>query len=82
MANTKNIEICFQCGEIRIITKTYEEIVNGSIVVSTESICSDVACQKRTTDILSQEKARRDYSLANKKVFGKNASKVKPDNYE
>ena len=82
MANTKDIEICFQCGAVRIITKTYEEIVNGSIVVSTESICSDSSCQSRTTAILTQEKARRDSSLANKKVFGKDAAKYKPDNYE
>ena len=78
MAKTKkNIEICFQCGELRIITKRYEEIVNGSIVVSSESICSDADCQKRTTDILSKEKARRDESIANKKVFGKKPSKTK-----
>lgn len=67
---TQKADICFQCGKERITTKTYKEYVNGSLVTTTESVCSDPACQKRTEELIKKEKARREEAAMNKYQFG------------
>lgn len=59
-------EICFQCGKPRILVREYTEYVNNAPVVTTESICSDPDCQKRTMDAIAKEMLKRNQSNANK----------------
>lgn len=66
----KFTDTCFQCGKPRIKTKEYTEIVNGSKVVSVESICSDPECQKRTSDMLESERMKRSHANENKQKRG------------
>lgn len=61
-----HLNTCFQCGKKTIVVKKYEEVVNGSVVKVTESICSDPECQKKTEKILEKEKARRDEAIYSK----------------
>ncbi|OGM27305.1 hypothetical protein A2962_02000 [Candidatus Woesebacteria bacterium RIFCSPLOWO2_01_FULL_39_61] len=74
MAITQKTDICFQCGKERITTKTYKEYVNGSLVTTTQSVCSDSACQKRTEDLIKKDKARRDEAAMNRYQFGNRKS--------
>lgn len=55
-------DFCFQCGKSRIQTKQYTEFINGSTVVTTESVCSDPVCQKRTMDTLEKEMQKRNFA--------------------
>jgi hypothetical protein len=66
MINKGSTGKCFQCGKDLILVRTYTEIVNNSEVTTTESICSDPACQKRTQEYLRKEKSRREEALNNK----------------
>lgn len=59
MNTSPYVDTCFQCGKPRIETNKSSELINGSMVVSTESICSDPECQKQTTDNLEVERKRR-----------------------
>lgn len=70
MTNIKSIDTCFQCGEKIIKVKEYKDYINNSLVTTTESICSDPKCQKRTEDMLKKEIARRQESLSSKNGFG------------
>lgn len=36
---------CWRCGKERIITKTWKEKVNNSVVTTTETACPDKECQ-------------------------------------
>jgi hypothetical protein len=79
MNKRSQVDACFQCGKPRITTGTHKEYFNGSLVTTTESVCSDPECQKRTTDTLSKEKARRDESMNNKRIFGRKPKVVKKE---
>lgn len=70
MNSTSKQSICFQCGKPRIQTNQYTEYVNGSSVVTTESICSDPKCQKRTMNAIEKERQRREVAFANKQNKG------------
>lgn len=63
-------EICFQCGKERIIVNISKEYINGSLVTTTQSICSDSECQKRTDNLLRKERERREETAKNKNYFG------------
>lgn len=63
-------DICFQCGKDRITINVVEEYINGSLVTTTQSVCSDPACQKRTENLLRKERERREEAAKNKYQFG------------
>lgn len=37
---------CIRCGKERKIVKTWKEKIGTSVIVNTESVCPDPACQK------------------------------------
>lgn len=57
---------CYRCGKQRIISRTYTEIVNGSPVIYTESVCPDPKCQEMLNLQFAEEKAKRERFAANK----------------
>ena len=64
------INTCFQCGKKTIVVKTTKEYVSGSLVTTTDSICSDPKCQENTEKILLKEKLRRENAYYSKSRFG------------
>lgn len=77
MSKSVYIDKCFQCGEPLIQTKQYKEYINGSLVITTDSVCSDPECQKRTEAALERERQKRSFGLENKNTFGGPRSKGK-----
>ncbi len=59
MTITQNINTCFQCGKERVVVRVYKEHINGSLVTTTQSVCSDDDCQKRTVNKLERERVMR-----------------------
>jgi len=66
-----NLNTCFQCGKKTIVVKTYKEYVSGSLVTTTESVCSDPKCQEKTEKMLLKEKLKREGAYYSKSGFGK-----------
>lgn len=38
--------LCIRCGKTRIVSKTWNEKVNDSVITYTETVCPDPECQK------------------------------------
>jgi hypothetical protein len=57
---------CFQCGKPSIVVGEQKEYVKGSLVISTQTICSDPECNERTNKVLKKEKDRRDQAMSQK----------------
>lgn len=51
---------CFRCGKQRIVTKTYQKIVDNSVITYTEAVCPDPKCQAALELQLKKEKEKRD----------------------
>lgn len=56
----KSSSRCTRCGKTRVVIKTYEETVNNTKVMYTESGCADKECQKKVDDQLKKEKEKRE----------------------
>lgn len=54
--------ICIRCGKQRIVVSITEEIVNGGVVVSKETTCPDLECQKLVLALLEKEDEKRHQS--------------------
>lgn len=37
---------CIRCGKERKVIRTWEEKIEGSTIINTESVCPDPSCQK------------------------------------
>lgn len=57
--------LCTRCGNERIASKTWEEIVEvyggESIVTHTEFVCADQKCQKMVEKQLREQREKREY---------------------
>lgn len=42
----KSYNICIRCGKERKVVRTWEEKIEGSTIINTESVCPDPECQK------------------------------------
>lgn len=51
---------CTLCGKQRIVVKSYQKYVSGSVVLFTKTACPDPECQKKVDKKLFQEDARRE----------------------
>ena len=51
--------ICYRCGKERIVTRTWKEKVNNSIVENVETACPDKACQEAINKDLLKQKNKR-----------------------
>lgn len=58
MDSRKNI--CFRCGQARIVVKTYKEYIGSSLVVTTLTSCPDPECQAIINKQLAKEQKFRD----------------------
>ena len=58
--------ICLRCGKQRVISRTYTESVNGSLLTYTETVCPDPECQKILNMQFAAEKVKREQFAANK----------------
>lgn len=38
---------CIRCGKERVVLKTWKEKIGSSIVIATETVCSNPECQKK-----------------------------------
>ena len=50
---------CIRCGKPRIVTASYEEVVQTSTIIHTEMECSDPNCQKLVNKTLKVEEDKR-----------------------
>jgi hypothetical protein len=50
---------CFRCGKQRIVVKVKKERINGSLVITTTTCCSDPECQKLLDKELKKDKDAR-----------------------
>jgi hypothetical protein len=64
--NAKYQYPCYRCGKKRIITKIWKEGTGVNEVETTESICSDPECQKKSEKEMRNQK-QRTKMLADKK---------------
>jgi len=51
--------VCIRCGKDRIVSDSYQEKVETSIVTYTIAVCSDPECQKIVDGILKEEERKR-----------------------
>jgi hypothetical protein len=72
MSKIQKADTCYRCGKPIVVVKVTKEYVNKSLVVTTESICSDPLCQKKSEETQKKEKARREEVILNKNYFGRN----------
>lgn len=49
---------CVECGKQRIDGKTWKEKVGASLVIYTQTICPDAACQKIVDKAIADRKAK------------------------
>ena len=49
---------CIRCGKPRIEVKTWSEIINGSVVKFTQTVCPDEECQKIVEEQLRKKKEK------------------------
>lgn len=84
--NTTTIQNpCIRCGQERVVKKEWKEKVTNyfgtSIVVHTETICPDKACQKILDERFAKERERLDVMQAAKeerlKIAKKGRNKTK-----
>ena len=61
--NKKFYNICVRCGKERKVVRTWEEKIEGSVIVNTESVCPDPSCQK---EVEADNKKSRDRHAAMK----------------
>ncbi len=43
---SKTYNLCIRCGKERKVVRTWEEKIEGSTIMNTESVCPDKECQK------------------------------------
>ena len=48
---------CTRCGKERVISKVWEEKIDSSVIVITETVCPDLECQKKVN---TDNKKQRD----------------------
>jgi hypothetical protein len=60
--------ICFRCGKVRVVVKTYKEYIGNSLVVTALTSCPDPECQAVIDKQLEKEqKFREDMKIASEK---------------
>jgi len=47
--------LCIRCGKLRIVSKTWSEKVNGSLVTYTQTVCPDSECQSKVESELQKK---------------------------
>ena len=52
--------VCIRCGKQRVVAKTWEEHLRGSILTFTSFICPDPRCQKIVDKQLADKKEKRE----------------------
>ncbi len=52
----QNTSSCIRCGKPRIVTKTWTETINNSVVTFTETSCPDTECQKMVEKMLQSKR--------------------------
>ncbi|OGM26625.1 hypothetical protein A2627_01220 [Candidatus Woesebacteria bacterium RIFCSPHIGHO2_01_FULL_39_28] len=50
------MNLCTRCGKVRIVVKTYKEIIGNSKVTCTDTSCPDPVCQAIVDKQLAKEK--------------------------
>jgi hypothetical protein len=63
--NKTYTNLCVRCGNERIVIKTSEEIYGSSVVITRETACSNVECQK-VVDSDNQKQVARTAELKSK----------------
>ena len=38
---------CIRCGKERVVSKVWEEKIDDSVIINTETVCPDPECQKK-----------------------------------
>lgn len=63
---------CVRCGKERVVAKTWKERVGNSVLVHTQTVCQDKACQKIVDDTNAAATEKRE-ALALRRVESKQA---------
>lgn len=75
--------ICFRCGNIRIVGKSYKEYIGNSLVVTTMTSCPDPECQAVIDKQLAKEqKVRDDMKLESERRIAEKKKEKLEDNSE
>ncbi|MEK7617111.1 MAG: hypothetical protein AAB414_03580 [Patescibacteria group bacterium] len=61
---------CIECGKQRIDGKTWKSKIGTSVLIYTQTICPDPACQKLVDQAIAKRKEKNDL-LAQKKLEAK-----------
>lgn len=74
---------CIRCGTERVVSKIWEEKIDDSVIINTETVCPDPECQKKVNsdnkkhrDKYAAIKLRSEQRMMNRKAI-QNAKKVK-----
>lgn len=68
--------ICYRCGKERIVTRTWKEKVENSIIENTEAVCPDKKCQATIEKDIRKLKNKRLQIEKRKKISIKNRKKA------
>jgi hypothetical protein len=76
--NSISTTVCVRCGKQRVVLSVIEELVGNSTVITTETICPDVECQKKVDGMLNaeQEKRHQSFILREKKMSARKPVKA------
>lgn len=71
--------ICTRCGSERILSKTWDEVIEmysrKTTITHSQFVCPDKNCQKQVEDQLTQIREKREYAERQKEIA--KAEKIK-----
>ena len=69
MINKRDQTFCILCGKLRIFSRQWKEKVDGrgSVVTHTESVCSDLECQKKVDAKFTEMREKREAAVERRK---------------
>jgi len=50
---------CIRCGKERIVSKTSKEKMGNSVIITTQTVCPDPACQKLVEKELARQNEKK-----------------------
>ena len=72
--------VCIECGKVRIVVGTHEEVIGNSTVVHVDTVCPDPVCQKKVETFLKVELEKRQESASNRQrkiIRGKHKASIR-----